>query len=473
TPVGIVVVRGDCDLETCRLYIDRLQEDLNQAPSAGQRVHYQDESIGLPQSTSAHRLSANWSFLDSTSADRFYRIDKAQEHLHYVTEICQDELFILDHEAPPVSSSLRSGLSLLVRDSTGCTALHLAAQHGHTPLVSFILQHGSKLMMDLTERDTGDTALHKAASQQHSEVCRCLLEAGACLNKTNFLGKTPKDCALDVGNSELASMLEKQAVDEAASHEDLETAVAQDQNGVQMPESDSLEFRLLMAYARKKRPGDPLILQDPSKSEPSEVCDKPKKSRRKKIKFSSLLKCIKPQTDDCRTLQREAASFESKKETEKTYPEEGIEEVVDILKEITDSMVTVHQPLDTDCINTGDCVPRVLADSPDSSSLSEEEVVQKVAEMLRVHGDHFNEQIQGSRVLGDALRSVFRYDFFGKLMKAFCRGSNDKVNVAMVCEATTQLSSASFHPMSMVMGFGAKYLQENYSTWVSKNIGTA
>lgn len=26
SPVGIVVVRGDCDLETCRLYIDRLQE---------------------------------------------------------------------------------------------------------------------------------------------------------------------------------------------------------------------------------------------------------------------------------------------------------------------------------------------------------------------------------------------------------------------------------------------------------------
>lgn len=25
-PLGIVVVRGDCDLETCRMYIDRLQE---------------------------------------------------------------------------------------------------------------------------------------------------------------------------------------------------------------------------------------------------------------------------------------------------------------------------------------------------------------------------------------------------------------------------------------------------------------
>lgn len=25
-PLGIIVVRGDCDLETCRMYIDRLQE---------------------------------------------------------------------------------------------------------------------------------------------------------------------------------------------------------------------------------------------------------------------------------------------------------------------------------------------------------------------------------------------------------------------------------------------------------------
>lgn len=238
---------------------------MHQAPSAGHRVHYQDECAGLPRPSSAHRLSANWSFLDSTSADRFYRIDKAQEHLHFVTEICQDEVYILDHEAPAVSqvrapgmpdvvvepssgvpltsdeqallsaaakgdltavsSSCRSGLSLLVRDAMGCTALHLAAHHGHADVVSFILEHGSKLMLDLTERDTGDTALHKAAAQQQRDVCKRLLEAGASPHKTNFLGKTPKDCALDAGNLELASMLEIQAVDEPASHEDLETAV--------------------------------------------------------------------------------------------------------------------------------------------------------------------------------------------------------------------------------------------------------
>lgn len=44
------------------------------------------------------KLSPKWCFLDCTTADRFYRIDRGQEHLNYVSEISQDELFILDPE---------------------------------------------------------------------------------------------------------------------------------------------------------------------------------------------------------------------------------------------------------------------------------------------------------------------------------------------------------------------------------------
>ncbi|XP_035764375.1 diacylglycerol kinase iota isoform X2 [Neolamprologus brichardi] len=258
-PVGIVVVRGDCDLETCRLYIDRLQEDLHQAPSTGHRVHYQDESRGVPRTSSTSRLSPNWSFLDSTSADRFYRIDKAQEHLHFVTEICQDEVFILDHEAPVLSQGSSAGMpdlvveptagapltsdeqalltaassgdlstlsqcvdrgvNLLVRDSGGCSALHLAAQSGHADLVRYILQQGSKVLLDLTDTERGDTALHKAASGKQHAVCRLLVEGGASLEKTNFQGKTAADQA--DGDAELTAYLSSSS----ASHEDLETAV--------------------------------------------------------------------------------------------------------------------------------------------------------------------------------------------------------------------------------------------------------
>uniref|UniRef100_A0A3B3SQX7 Diacylglycerol kinase n=1 Tax=Paramormyrops kingsleyae TaxID=1676925 RepID=A0A3B3SQX7_9TELE len=82
-PLGLIVIPGDSDLETCRLHIERLQE----------------EGDGTKLKTlSSQKLSPKWCFLDSTTADRFYRIDRAQEHLNYVTEISQDELFILDPE---------------------------------------------------------------------------------------------------------------------------------------------------------------------------------------------------------------------------------------------------------------------------------------------------------------------------------------------------------------------------------------
>nr|XP_016852579.1 PREDICTED: diacylglycerol kinase iota isoform X3 [Anolis carolinensis] len=97
-PLGIIVVRGDCDLETCRIYVDRLEEDLQSVSSNTQRVHYQDQESTFPRVSSVQRLSPRWCFLDATSADRFYRIDRSQEHLHFVTEISQDEIFILDPE---------------------------------------------------------------------------------------------------------------------------------------------------------------------------------------------------------------------------------------------------------------------------------------------------------------------------------------------------------------------------------------
>ncbi|XP_053170268.1 diacylglycerol kinase zeta isoform X1 [Scomber japonicus] len=81
-PLGLIVVPGDSDLETCREHIQRLQE----------------EEAAKPKILSSQRLSPKWCFLDSTTADRFYRIDRAQEHLNYVSEISQEEIFILDPE---------------------------------------------------------------------------------------------------------------------------------------------------------------------------------------------------------------------------------------------------------------------------------------------------------------------------------------------------------------------------------------
>ncbi|XP_054864596.1 diacylglycerol kinase zeta-like isoform X5 [Amphiprion ocellaris] len=94
-PLGLIVVPGDSDLETCREHIQRLQEDFC---SVQPSLRCLQEEAAQPKIVSSQRLSPKWCFLDSTTEDRFYRIDRAQEHLNYVSEISQEEIFILDPE---------------------------------------------------------------------------------------------------------------------------------------------------------------------------------------------------------------------------------------------------------------------------------------------------------------------------------------------------------------------------------------
>uniref|UniRef100_A0A803T6G3 Diacylglycerol kinase n=1 Tax=Anolis carolinensis TaxID=28377 RepID=A0A803T6G3_ANOCA len=164
-PLGIIVVRGDCDLETCRIYVDRLEE----------------------------------------------------EHLHFVTEISQDEIFILDPELVATQpAGTPPGMPDLVVEQgpDHCSLLHHAAKTGHGEIVKYILDHGK-----------GETALHKAACQRHRGICQLLVEAGASLRKTDSKGKTPRDRAQQAGDPDLASYLESRQNYQVVPHEDLETAV--------------------------------------------------------------------------------------------------------------------------------------------------------------------------------------------------------------------------------------------------------
>uniref|UniRef100_A0A8B9S0X8 Diacylglycerol kinase n=1 Tax=Accipiter nisus TaxID=211598 RepID=A0A8B9S0X8_9AVES len=206
-PLGIIVVRGDCDLETCRMYIDRLQEP---AGCSERAVMLQ-----------AHDL---------------FLVSLQQEHLHFVTEISQDEIFILDPElvmsqqvgTPPGMPDLvveqfieccKKGANLLIQGPDHCSLLHHAAKTGHGEIVKYILEHGE------SQWAKGETALHKAACQRHRAVCQLLVDAGASLRKTDSKGKTPRDRAQQAGDPDLASYLESRQNYQMVSHEDLETAV--------------------------------------------------------------------------------------------------------------------------------------------------------------------------------------------------------------------------------------------------------
>uniref|UniRef100_A0A674BMB7 Diacylglycerol kinase n=1 Tax=Salmo trutta TaxID=8032 RepID=A0A674BMB7_SALTR len=202
-PLGIITVPGDSDLENCRSHIESLQDSLE------------------------------------------------EEHLNYVTEISQDDLYILDPELviketvgtspgmPDLVDSYgecktpesrhhnrndldtcsiqltelhKQGADIFTQDTLGCTLLHYAVEVGCKEIVKYII-------------DNGQTALHKAAFTRQRTICHYLVEAGASLMKTDLQGETPKRRAEKANDQELAEYLENRQHYQMIQREDQETAV--------------------------------------------------------------------------------------------------------------------------------------------------------------------------------------------------------------------------------------------------------
>ncbi|XP_014648014.1 PREDICTED: diacylglycerol kinase zeta isoform X1 [Ceratotherium simum simum] len=257
-PLGTVVVPGDSDLELCRAHIERLQQE--------------PEGAGA-KSPTCQKLSPKWCFLDATTASRFYRIDRAQEHLNYVTEIAQDEIYILDPEllgasarpdlptptsplptspcsptprslpgdaAPPKGEELieatkrndfcklqelhRAGGDLMHRDERSRTLLHHAVSTGSKEVVRYLLDHAPPEILDAVE-ENGETCLHQAAALGQRTICHYIVEAGASLMKTDQQGDTPRQRAEKAQDTELAAYLENRQHYQMIQREDQETAV--------------------------------------------------------------------------------------------------------------------------------------------------------------------------------------------------------------------------------------------------------
>ncbi|XP_062052215.1 diacylglycerol kinase zeta isoform X3 [Lepus europaeus] len=285
-PLGTVVVPGDSDLELCRAHIERLQ----QVGSAGRPppccpcrpapdpprpwlLSQQEPEGAGAQSPMCQKLSPKWCFLDATTASRFYRIDRAQEHLNYVTEIAQDEIYILDPEllgasarpdlptptsplpnspcsptprllqgdaTPPPGEELieaarrndfcklqelhRAGGDLLHRDGRNRTLLHHAVSAGSKDVVRYLLDHAPPEILDAVE-ENGETCLHQAAALGQRTICHYIVEAGASLMKTDQQGDTPRQRAEKARDTELAAYLENRQHYQMVQREDQETAV--------------------------------------------------------------------------------------------------------------------------------------------------------------------------------------------------------------------------------------------------------
>ncbi|XP_061923111.1 apoptosis facilitator Bcl-2-like protein 14 [Entelurus aequoreus] len=234
---------------------------------------------------------------------------------------------------------------------------------------------------------------------------------------------------------------------------------------------NAVEFRLMMVYAQRRRGEKPSesSVEDPAdatspKSEHEKTPAKKKKKRRWK-RLTSILRCIKPETDRTpgdphrpHVINLCAGDHEEVDE---------IEIVASRLTDIADDIPFVP--------------PEVEPDSPEEDA----NVEKLIGLLLRECGDHYDRQV--AEELRDALRNtqLWNYTFYERLMQTVLirmglfnpdpeapgPQTSPQTQIAVACEVTSRLSAADTLPMNRLMGYGATYLQNHFSSWAKQHGG--
>jgi ankyrin repeat protein len=114
------------------------------------------------------------------------------------------------------AKAISQGASLEARHAaTHCTALQLAAQHGHVDVVRLL--GNSRCDINAVVSDGGVNALHLAAEKRHLAVAQVLLEGGA-MQTTTANGAAPLHSAAKHGDMDMLELLIDHGADIAALH---------------------------------------------------------------------------------------------------------------------------------------------------------------------------------------------------------------------------------------------------------------
>ncbi|XP_037616285.1 apoptosis facilitator Bcl-2-like protein 14 isoform X2 [Sebastes umbrosus] len=246
---------------------------------------------------------------------------------------------------------------------------------------------------------------------------------------------------------------------------------------------NTVEYRLLMAYAKRKRtteesptPDTPALVNsgtDANESSSPQTPDKTEKGetkkdrKRKRLKhLRSLFSCISSQKRDEEPYQMnlkpndDVRGLVFKGATE----EDELKEAASRLAKLADEIQFLP--------------PEVEADSPEDDN-----VERIIGLLLRESGDRLNE-----RELKDAAfaKDLFwNYSFFKLLISTLLERMGLKslspdspgpkaateTQIAVTCEVTTRLSAVDTLPSNRLLNHGARYLQHYYSPWAQQQGG--
>nr|XP_012289711.1 apoptosis facilitator Bcl-2-like protein 14 isoform X5 [Aotus nancymaae] len=117
-----------------------------------------------------------------------------------------------------------------------------------------------------------------------------------------------------------------------------------------------------------------------------------------------------------------------------------------------------------------------------SKKAEEEQIIAKIVELLKYSGDELEIKLKKDKVLMGHFQDGLSYSVFKTitdrvLMGVDTRGESEVkahgFKAALAIDVMAKLTAIDNHPMNRVLGFGTKYLKENFSPWIQQHGGWA
>lgn len=285
----------------------------------------------------------------------------------------------------------------------------------------------------------------------------------------------------------------------------------------------SMEYRVFLAYAQRRlsRSKYGQLLESEQKNQkgssgkeemqrtgpagkgssspgslPREVAKKRKKKKKKKFKWKQKLvpSCLRGQTEEG-LWRREAPNGHARVGVGSTRTEASATQDDEVVALVADRLADIVSSTQI-CCQSGHFKasehPDGLEIDGGSSSKQvseggcgndkEEHIIGTIVTLLRKSGDELNEKMKKDQIFSRSFGELMSYVFFWKVADHFVEESLlgsatdpevdvQSTRVAFAMEVIARLTAVDGHPMNTVLGFGMKYLKENFNPWIQSQGG--
>ncbi|XP_007469402.1 PREDICTED: apoptosis facilitator Bcl-2-like protein 14 [Lipotes vexillifer] len=110
----------------------------------------------------------------------------------------------------------------------------------------------------------------------------------------------------------------------------------------------------------------------------------------------------------------------------------------------------------------------------------EDQIIARIVELLKYSGYQLERELKRDKALMNSFQGGLSYSVFKTITDQFLRGVDTRgesevkaqgFKAALAIDVTAKLTGIDSHPMNRVLGFGTKYLKENFSPWVQQHGG--